>query len=324
MTTGRILHLQRLSTEDGPGIRTTVFFKGCPLHCSWCHNPESISALPQTQWFSARCIGCGTCVKTCPNGCLSMTSDGLRIDRARCEACGKCVEACPTGARELLGRSVTVEQALAELCKDRAYYEKSGGGVTLSGGEPTFQPDFAEALLRGLKEEGTSTALDTCGLCSTDNLERLLPHTDLVLFDLKLLDPVAHRQFTGTSNGQILKNLDYLREALPSRYPATALWIRTPLIPGATDADANLSDIGRHLADRLDGTLARWELCAFNNLCRDQYTRLGLQWDYAATPLMTPAELAHCEKIAQASGLAAELVRATGATRLVDLNQEPT
>jgi pyruvate formate lyase activating enzyme len=320
MTTGRILHLQRLSTEDGPGIRTTVFFKGCPLHCAWCHNPESISIQPQTQWFAVRCIGCQTCVETCPNGCLSMTPDGLQIDRARCEACGKCVEACPTGARELLGRSVTVEQVLAELLKDRAFYEKSGGGVTLSGGEPTFQVAFAEALLRSLKEQGISTALDTCGLCTRDTLERLLPYTDLVLFDLKVLDPVAHRQLTGASNQQILENLDYLREALPGRYPATALWIRTPLIPGATNADANLTAIGRHLAGCLDGTLARWELCAFNNLCRDQYTRLGLQWAYAGTPLMTPAELAHCEKIAKASGLPPELVLATGATRQVELN----
>lgn len=320
MTTGRILHLQRLSTEDGPGIRTTVFFKGCPLHCAWCHNPESISIQPQTQWFAVRCIGCQTCVETCPTGCLSMTSDGLQIDRARCDACGMCVEACPTGARELLGRSVTVEQVLAELLKDRAFYEKSGGGVTLSGGEPTFQVVFAEALMRGLKEQGISTALDTCGLCTRDTLERLLPNTDLVLFDLKVLDPVSHRQLTGASNRQILENLDYLREALLGRYPATALWIRTPLIPGATDADANLTAIGRHLAGCLDGALARWELCAFNNLCRDQYTRLGLQWAYAGTPLMTPAELAHCEKIAKASGLPPELVLATGATRLVELN----
>jgi pyruvate formate lyase activating enzyme len=215
---------------------------------------------------------------------------------------------------------VTVEQVLAELLKDRAFYEKSGGGVTLSGGEPTFQVAFAEALLRSLKEQGISTALDTCGLCTRDTLERLLPYTDLVLFDLKVLDPVAHRQLTGASNQQILENLDYLREALPGRYPATALWIRTPLIPGATNADANLTAIGRHLAGCLDGTLARWELCAFNNLCRDQYTRLGLQWAYAGTPLMTPAELAHCEKIAKASGLPPELVLATGATRQVELN----
>jgi pyruvate formate lyase activating enzyme len=315
MITGRILHLQRLSTEDGPGIRTTVFFKGCPLHCSWCHNPESISPRMETQWFSIHCIGCQTCVETCPNGCLTMTADGLVIDREHCDACGKCVEACPSGAREMLGRSMTVEEVLAELLKDRAYYEKSGGGVTLSGGEPTFQPDFAEALLCGLKAQGISTALDTCGLCSNRTLDRLLPYTDLVLFDMKVLDPSAHREFTGISNEQILENLDYIREYIRSQDPATSLWIRTPLIPGATDADANLSAIGRHLADNLDGTVSRWELCAFNNLCRDQYKRLGLEWEYAQTPLMTGEELAHCEKIARTSGFCPDLILATGATR---------
>jgi pyruvate formate lyase activating enzyme len=318
---GRILHLQRLSTEDGPGIRTTVFFKGCPLHCAWCHNPESFSPRLQTQWFSIRCIGCQTCVKTCPNGCLSMTAAGLVIDRERCEACGKCAEAClsaeacPSGALEALGRTVSVDELLAELCKDRAYYEKSGG-VTLSGGEPTFQPDFAEALLRALKQQGIATALDTCGLCSPHTLDRLLPYTDLVLFDLKLFDLALHRQFTGVSNGQILENLEHIREYIRDQTHPIMLWIRTPLIPAATASDGNLAAIGRDLAGQMDGTVARWELCAFNNLCRDQYLRLGLEWPYAKTPLMTRFELAHCEQVARSSGFHPERILATGATRL--------
>jgi pyruvate formate lyase activating enzyme len=318
---GRILHLQRLSTEDGPGLRTTVFFKGCPLQCAWCHNPESLSSRLQTQWFSVRCIACLTCVQTCPNGCLTMTSAGLLIDRQSCErserseCLGKCAQACPSGALEALGQTMTVDEVLAELLKDRAYYEKSGGGVTLSGGEPTFQPDFAEALLRGLKEQGLSTALDTCGLCSTRTLDRLLPYTDLVLFDLKLLDPARHADFTGVSNTQILQNLEHIRAYLQGQARPATLWIRTPLIPGATLPDENLTAIGRHLAEHLDRTVSRWELCAFNNLCRDQYTRLGLQWAYAATPLMTRAELSHCEQVAKASGFNPDLILATGATR---------
>ncbi|HVM72165.1 MAG TPA: glycyl-radical enzyme activating protein [Anaerolineales bacterium] len=318
--TGRILNLQRLSTEDGPGIRTTVFFKGCPLHCAWCHNPESLSARLQTQWFSVRCIGCQTCVKTCRNGCLSMSATGLVIDRENCQACGKCAEACPSGALEALGRTVSVPELLAELRKDRAYYEKSGGGVTLSGGEPTFQPDFAEALLRGLKEIGIATALDTCGLCSQHTLDRLLPYTDLVLFDLKLWAAELHQQFTGVSNLQILENLQYIQEYIHRQVTPIQLWIRTPLIPGATATDENLAAIGRYLADTLDGTVERWELCAFNNLCRDQYARLGLEWAYAKTPLMTRLELAHCEQAARGSGFHPELVLATGATRA----DEPT
>ncbi len=314
--TGDILHLQRLSTEDGPGIRTTVFFKGCPLHCEWCHNPESISPRHETQWFAVRCIHCQGCVGICPNGCLEMADQGLTIDRERCEGCGECAAECPSGALETLGRTVRAEDLIAELIKDRAYFEKSGGGVTLSGGEPTYQGDFAEALLRGLKESGIPTALDTCGSCSSRTLDQLLPWTDLVLFDLKLMDPEAHRRFTGASNTQILKNLEHVRDYMQDQDRCMGLWIRTPLIPGATSGDENLSAIGEYLTRTLDGTLTRWELCAFNNLCRDQYTRLGLKWAYASTPLIRPEELAHCEQTARACGLPAERIHATGATRV--------
>ena len=342
---GRILHIQRLSTEDGPGIRSTVFLKGCPLRCAWCHNPESISPRTQVQWLAIRCIGCGTCVKSCPAGCLTRTAAGIVLDRATCEAggaldravnetgapggragergfaCGPraaCAEACPAGAIETLGRQVDSDALLAELLKDRAYYEKSGGGVTLSGGEPTAQPDFVEALLRGLKAAGIATALDTCGQCRPSTLERLLPHTDLFLFDVKLSDPAAHFRHTGASNELILENLarvgDYIKDDQDC-----ALWVRTPLIPGATDSDENLSAIGRILAGTLGDALGRWELCAFNNLCGDKYGRLGLAWEYAATPLMTHEELLRCERTAKASGVDPARVLATGATRTVGL-----
>jgi pyruvate formate lyase activating enzyme len=215
----------------------------------------------------------------------------------------------------MLGQTVTVDEVLHELLKDRAYYEKSGGGVTLSGGEPTFQPDFAEALLRALKEEGISTALDTCGLCTTQTLERFLPYSDLVLFDLKLIDLEAHRFFTGASNKQILENLDMIRNRIRANKQDTELWIRTPLIPAATATEGNLTAIGLHLAKELDGTVSRWELCAFNNLCRDQYNRLGMEWAYAKTPLMSRDELNHCEQTAKTSGFNPDLVFATGATR---------
>jgi pyruvate formate lyase activating enzyme len=315
---GTILPLQRLSTEDGPGLRTTVFFKGCPLHCAWCHNPESLSIALQIQWFSVRCLACQTCVQACPNGCLELTADGLTMDRELCdqsECVGICARACPSGALEALGQTVTADELLAELLKDRVYFDKSGGGVTLSGGEPTFQPDFAEALLRALKQQGISTALDTCGLCSPQTLDRLLPYTDLLLFDLKLIDPRRHVEFTGVSNVPILQNLEHVRAYIHSHPHSLKLWIRTPLIPGATLLDDNLSAIGRHLADHLDGAVSHWDLCAFNNLCRDQYTRLGLAWPYAAAPLMTPAELAHCEQVAKSSGFHPDLVLTTGATK---------
>jgi len=316
--TGRILHLQRLSTEDGPGIRTTVFFKGCPLRCTWCHNPESLSTKPQTQWFAIRCLGCDTCLSVCPNHCLTRTDAGLSIDRAQCQGCGNCAEACPAGAIELLGKTVSVDELLVELRKDRAYYDKSGGGVTLSGGEPTLQADFTEALLRGLKAEGIASALDTCGLCPSDTLDRLLPFTDLVLYDLKLYDADLHRQFTGGSNRQILDNLLHLRDLQHSQPWPFQLWIRTPLIPGTTATIENLTALGHFLSDQLNGSVERWELCAFNNLCRDQYTRLGLEWAYARTPLMTVPELFGYEQIAKTASNHPEIVLATGATRLID------
>jgi pyruvate formate lyase activating enzyme len=315
--TGRILHLQRLSTEDGPGIRTTVFFKGCPLRCTWCHNPEGLSAKPQTQWFAIRCLGCNTCLSACPNHCLTRTDAGLSIDRAQCKGCGQCAEACPAGAIELLGKTISVDGLLGELRKDRAYYDASGGGVTLSGGEPTLQADFTEALLRELKAEGIASAIDTCGLCSPDTLDRLLPFTDLVLYDLKLYDAELHRQFTGSSNRQILDNLLHLRDIQHSQSQPFRLWIRTPLIPGTTSTIENLTALGNYLNDELNGSVERWELCAFNNLCRDQYIRLGMEWAYALTPLMTATELAGCEQIAKAVYHHPKIVHATGSTRQV-------
>lgn len=312
---GRILHLQRLSTEDGPGIRTTVFFKGCPLRCAWCHNPESLLPQPQVQWFAGRCLNCHSCLEVCPQDCLVMTPQGLEIDRQRCKGCGTCVETCPSGALEILGRQVTVEWLLTELLKDRAYYEKSGGGVTLSGGEPLLQPEFATAVLKGIKEAGLSTALDTCGLCAPSALEQALPYTDLVLFDLKLMDAQAHRCYTGQPNERILANLLQIRQ-WQRQHGAPALWIRTPLIPGATTGPENLQAIGAFIAANLNGSVERWELCAFNNLCADKYRRLGMNWAYAGLPLMSAEELRNCEAMARASGVNPEIVIATGATRL--------
>ncbi len=205
--TGLILHVQRLSTEDGPGIRSTVFFKQCPLACRWCHNPESISPRPELQWFPTRCIGCRSCEDACARACIRLTGEGLQIDRSRCDECGSCASACPSNALETLGRAVSADALVQELVRDRAYYESSGGGVTLSGGEPMAQPGFTAALLRALKDLGIATAVDTSGFASMDSFTRVLPDIDLLLYDLKTIDPDIHRAFTGQANEIILRNL---------------------------------------------------------------------------------------------------------------------
>lgn len=315
-TNGTYLHLQRLSTEDGPGIRTTVFMKGCLLRCRWCHNPESLSREPQIQRIETNCIRCGTCLQVCPAGALESGSDFVHIQRTKCDACGLCVDACPAGALEMLGTRVTPDELLQELIKDQNYYHSSGGGVTLSGGEPALQPDFCAALMQRLQSHGIHTALDTCGMVSSHNLQVILPYTDMILYDIKEIDPAYHVQFTGQSNEVILENLLMIRETISAQDRAARLWIRTPLIPGATARRENLLGIGAFLADQMDGFVERWELCAFNNLCRDKYRRLGMTWDYNETPLLTGGELQELEYWANESGFPPGLTFVTGAVQL--------
>jgi pyruvate formate lyase activating enzyme len=314
-STALILHLQRLSTEDGPGLRTTVFFKGCPLRCAWCHNPESLSPVPQVQWLENRCIACDTCLPACPEGHLVRTAHGVVIDRELCQGCGACAEACPAGALELLGTRIGLDKLVAEVLKDRAYFDTSGGGVTVSGGEPTLQAEFVAAFLLRMQAAGVRTALDTCGLCPPSTLEDILPHTDLVFFDLKEIDGPKHRTLTGAGNRRILDNLLLVRDFMAASDPPPVLWIRTPLIPGATATPENIAGVGRFLADNLDGIVSRWELCAFNNLCRDKYRRLGMNWEYAAAPLLSAAEVEDLTDCARRSGVEQGIVVATGTTK---------
>ncbi len=240
MPDGVVFNIQKYSLHDGPGIRTTVFLKGCPLRCWWCHNPESQTPGPEVHRTEARCVQCGQCQQACPQR-RDMEKDD-NADAVECRRCGDCVEACPTGARQMVGSRMSVEDVLATVLQDRIFYDDSGGGVTFSGGEPLMQPEFLEALLSACRGEGLHTAVDTCGFAPEEQLLSLGNLTDLFLYDLKTLDDARHEKFTGASNRIILGNLQALGQVHQN------IWIRLPIVPGWNDGHDELKSTARFVA----------------------------------------------------------------------------
>ncbi|HOD48647.1 MAG TPA: glycyl-radical enzyme activating protein [Candidatus Hydrogenedentes bacterium] len=265
---GSIFEIQRFSIHDGPGIRTTVFMKGCPLRCIWCHNPEAISSRPSLAFDPRKCIGCGYCFRVCPRGAHRMAGVSHELERARCEVCGKCTEECYAHALEFVGREISVGEVMAEVLRDRPFYETSGGGMTLSGGEPTFQFDFALGLLKAARSYGLHTAVQTCGYAEPETVEALMPLVDLFMVDIKETDPDKHIAFTGVPLKRIQQNLRMLHDS------GAKVVMRSPVIPGCNEREDFLAGI-ENLAKSLPN-LVGVELMTYNPLGESKVERFGL------------------------------------------------
>ena len=302
------------TTHDGPGMRTTVFVKGCPLHCAWCQNPESIAAENEVWWSMRDCIGCLSCVNACTSGALKNESSGIIIDRAVCRKCGTCVEVCPSSAMSWQGKEYDLDSLVAEVLRLRHYYEEFGGGVTCSGGEPLLQSDFAAEFFRRMQAENITTALDTCGFVSREKLDKVLPWTNYVLYDVKLFDSDAHKKYTGADNDLILDNLLHVANYIRNSARPAELWIRTPLIPGATATVDNILAIGSFLKAQVSDVLTRWELCAFNGICVSKYKKLGRKWQFEGQGTMLEEEIAPLKEAAL-SQIPSEKLLVTGMIR---------
>ena len=270
--TGRIFDIQHFSLDDGPGIRTTVFFKGCPLHCPWCHNPEGLHNITQLFFSSTRCTGCGSCVQVCPQGCHRLAGGIHQIDRTACTSCGSCAEHCLPQALRLVGETRAMDSLLTDLLREKAFYEASGGGVTLSGGEPMAQPEFAAALLKALRAEGISTCVETSGACSVSVLQEVAPFVNLFLLDIKETDPARHQVYTGFPLDGIYQNLEWLNR---NGYP---ILLRCPVIPGYNDRPSHFQAVAT-LAQRLD-CVSGIHLLPYHSLGLDKYNALGMTAPY--------------------------------------------
>jgi len=300
-TTGLVFNIQRYSIHDGGGIRTLVFLKGCPLRCLWCCNPESQKSQPELGFIESRCVGssaCGApCLPSCPLQVIHLNSQSKpEIDRKACDACGKCAEVCGKDALKVVGREMTVDEVMAEVEKDRAFYRRSGGGMTVGGGEPLSQYRFAAELLKAAREAYLHTALETSGYAPWSHLEAVLKHVDLLQFDLKHLDPTKHQELTGQSNELILDNL---KKVLSVKSPQDVI-IRIPVVPGCNDSVENISETARFILGLGFGQV---ELIPYHRLGVSKYAQYGMVYPLSSCQPSPKEHLDELRKIVKESGL---------------------
>lgn len=291
---GTIFNIQRYSVQDGPGVRTTVFVKGCPLRCLWCSNPESQKSHPQISHRNTLCDKCGRCLEACPREAISLGRSGVRINRGRCDNCGACVPVCYPGALEVLGREVTEQEVLAEARKDALFYRNSGGGVTVSGGEPLDQAEFVAGFLERCQQAGLHTTMDTCGHAPAAALEAVLKHLDLVLYDVKHMEEEAHRRATGVSNKRILAN------ALAVARAGISMIMRLPLIPRINDSEQNVRATAR-FAQELG--VRRLDLLPYHRFGASKYTNLDRRYRLDGMTSPPDEEVARLKGILESMGL---------------------
>ncbi len=294
-SSGKIFDVKRFAVHDGPGIRTTLFLKGCPMECHWCHNPEGLDTEDELFFFHERCIGCESCLSICETKALNRRENTITIERKRCTGCGKCAELCPTEALKMAGKTITTAQAMEIIKRDGPYYETSKGGVTFSGGEPLLQHDFLAKLVKDCKSEGIHIALDTSGYAEPKIFEKLMEDIDLFLYDLKIIDNDIHRKYTGVSNLYVLKNLKTLCET------EKEVWIRFPVIPDITCTDSNMED----MIDFLSGLkrIKKISLLSFHD-AGEKYARLGRVYAMGSTKAPKRDHMAEIRKKFESRGFA--------------------
>jgi len=294
---GLIFDIDTFAVHDGPGIRMAVYFKGCPLRCQWCHSPESQHSAPELVFVRDRCVHCGGCAQTCPSNVHTVADGTHALQRDDCKACGACAQACPAAALTIKGRRVSADEIVAQGTRLRPFFNHSHGGVTLTGGEVTAQPDFAEALLTGFQAEGIHAAIETAGVCAWPTLGRLAALSDLILYDIKLIDDALHRQYTGASNREVLDNA--------RRLAGRNVQVRVPLIPGLTDPEDNVLGIFHFLRQ---AGLPRVALLPFNTTAAAKYEWLDRPWEFLR-PARSGEALAQLRHAGEELGLDVEVMR---------------